>query len=241
MIDTPLQSQDSLYSSQLFDLSVFKHKAIFEYGNYPWDALGYLKEYLLEQELGVVQGDVSKQAYLVNPDLIQIGIGTVVEPGAYIEGPCVIGNYCTVRHGAYVRGTVLTGDHCVIGHATEVKGSIFLDKAQAAHFSYVGDSILGQKVNLGAGAKLANLLFKKETVKVSLNDESIDTQRRKLGAIIGDGAQVGCNSVTNPGTVMGKNACLYPCTNAGGVILKDHTIRSANELISYPQKKYATL
>ncbi|MCH9632176.1 MAG: Bifunctional protein GlmU [Chlamydiae bacterium] len=163
----------------------------------------------------------------------------MVEPGAFIQGPCIIGNYCAVRNGAYLRGNTITGDHCVIGHTTEVKGSIFLNHAQAAHFSYVGDSILGNHVNLGAGAKLANLLFSKKNISIPVEEKTINTNRRKLGAILGDHSQVGCNSVTNPGTILKKRSCVHPCINVGGIVSEEYVIKGNTEIISYPQKSYA--
>lgn len=222
-----------------FDLSLFAHKELFLEITHVWDALDKIPKYINSQALGVIQGDVSAAAHLIDPDLISIGVGSVVEPGAYIKGPCIIGDYCTVRHGAYLRGNVVAGDHCVLGHDTEVKNSIFLDHAKAAHFSYVGDSILGNHANLGAGVKLANLLFNRTAIKIDFQEGKVSTGRKKLGAILGDFAQIGCNSVTNPGTLMGKKSCLYPCLNVGGIILEGYTVRGSHEIISYPKKSYA--
>lgn len=231
--------KDLLSAEKLFDLALYEHRDLFLDSLYAWNALDKIKGYLQEIDLGAIQGDVSPQAHLVYPELISIGIGTVIEPGAYIKGPCIIGNYCTIRHGAYIRGDCIIGDHCVIGHATEVKGSIFLNHAHAAHFSYVGDSILGSHTNLGAGAKLANLLFTKEPISLNMQTEKIKTERRKLGAILGDYAQVGCNSVTNPGTVMGRRSCIYPSMNVGGYIPEDYSVKTVNERVSYRTKNYA--
>lgn len=177
-----------------------------------WMALERLKTFFSQE--GRIEGKVSEHAYLVHPELITIEPGAVVEPGAYLEGPCFIGAGSVVRHGAYVRGYVVTGRGCVIGHATEVKHSIFLDEAKAAHFAYVGDSILGQGVNLGAGTKCANLRLDNGPVRIA----GMETGRRKLGALLGDGVQLGCNCVTNPGTVMGKGASAYPCQVISGVV-----------------------
>ena len=141
---------------------------------------------------------------------IQIGEGSVVEPGAFIKGPTIIGNHTEVRQGAYIRGKCLIGDRCVVGHTTEVKGSIFLDGAKAGHFAYVGDSILGNQVNLGAGTKLANLKIRGSSVRIRTENGSVDTGRRKLGAILGDGTETGCNAVTNPGTILGKGSVVCP-------------------------------
>lgn len=205
-------------SSYFFDLSSYEHASIFGQDLTPWTALSLIKSYLLSLTLGEIKGEVSSGAYLINPELISIGEGTIVEPGAYIQGPCWIGKNCTIRHGAYIRGSVLTGDECVIGHDTEVKNSIFLNQAHAAHFAYVGDSILGNHTNLGAGTKCANFKLDKGTVSICYKGQKIQTGLRKFGAILGDHTQIGCNSVTNPGTLVGQAVRCYPCTNIGGFI-----------------------
>ncbi len=147
-------------------------------------------------------------AFLFN-DKIIIGSGTIVEPGAFIKGPAVIGNDAEIRQGAYVRGDCLVGNRCVIGHTTEVKGSIMLDGAKAPHFAYVGDSILGRNVNLGAGTKLANLKVIPGSITITAEKKRYKTGRRKLGAILGDGTETGCNSVTSPGTLLGPHSIVY--------------------------------
>ncbi len=145
---------------------------------------------------------------------IDIGQGVLVEGGALIKSPAIIGDCTEVRHGAYLRGYCLTGKSCVVGHTTEVKHSIFLNDAKAGHFAYLGDSILGQDVNLGAGTKFANLKFLGGNVSIRTETGLVDTGRRKFGAILGDKAQTGCNSVTNPGTIIGKGGILMPNTTA---------------------------
>lgn len=141
---------------------------------------------------------------------IRIGSNTVIEPAAFVKGPVVIGSNSEVRRGAYVRGNCIVGDNCVVGHTTEIKGSIMMDRAKAGHFAYIGDSILGNEVNLGAGTKLANLKMIPGTVSVRSGKELIDTGRRKIGAILGDRTETGCNSVTSPGTLMGPRSIVYP-------------------------------
>lgn len=145
---------------------------------------------------------------------LHLGRGVLVEGGVTIKGATVIGDQSEVRQGAYLRGYCLTGSGCVIGHCTEVKHSIYLNRAKAGHFAYLGDSILGNDSNLGAGTKFANLRFLAGTVSVRTPDGPVDTGRRKLGAILGDQVQTGCNSVTNPGTIMGRGALLMPNTTA---------------------------
>lgn len=147
---------------------------------------------------------------------IYIGKGTVIEPGALLKGPTIIGNNTEVRQGAYIRGNCLIGNRCVVGHTTEVKTSIMLNGAKAGHFAYIGDSILGNDVNLGAGTKLANLKFIGVEIKLKAGGEVYKTGLRKLGAILGDNAETGCNSVTSPGTLLGKESLVYPCVNVPG-------------------------
>lgn len=151
---------------------------------------------------------------------IAIGKGVLIETGAMVKSPAILGDYTEVRQGAYLRGYCLAGKKCVLGHTTEIKHSIFLNDAKAGHFAYVGDSILGQNANLGAGTKFANLKFLPGNVSIFHENTWIDTGRRKFGAILADGCQTGCNSVTSPGTLMGKNAVLMPNTTARGGLHK---------------------
>jgi bifunctional N-acetylglucosamine-1-phosphate-uridyltransferase/glucosamine-1-phosphate-acetyltransferase GlmU-like protein len=164
-------------------------------------------------------------AYLLDGNVI-IGSGTIVEPGAMIKGPTVIGKDCQVRQGAYIRGNCLVGHGCVVGHATEMKGSIMLDGAKAGHFAYVGDSILGKEVNLGAGTKLANLRMIPGTIVIRSGKDRYDTGRRKLGAILGDGTETGCNSVISPGTLTGPRSIIYPGIAVPGGYYPGRTIFS---------------
>ena len=171
-----------------------------------WEALAQLGAFMDALVGGrghQVLGKVMPGAYLEPDGDIYIGPGAVVEPGAYIAGPAWIGPKAQVRHGAYLRGQVFIAAGSLVGHATEVKHSILLPGAHAPHFNYVGDSILGRGVNLGAGTKLSNLTV------VSVKDQVFDTGLAKLGAILGDGVQTGCNSVLNPGTLMGPGCLVY--------------------------------
>lgn len=213
-----------------FDLSTYRHASLFDLQNYVWSAIERLDTYLLSLELGKIEVPIPQGAHLIDRHLISIGKGSIIEPGAYIKGPCYIGNDCTVRHGAYIRGYLLTGDKCVIGHDTEIKQTILLDGVHAAHFAYVGDSILGNRVNLGAGTKCANLKLDNQTIKISGNGAQIDTGLRKFGAIIGDDTQSGCNSVTNPGTLLGRSVWCYPCLNVGGFVPSNSVIKSQTHL-----------
>jgi NDP-sugar pyrophosphorylase family protein len=162
-------------------------------------------------------------AFLSN-DKIIIGPGTIVEPGAFIKGPVMIGSHSEIRQGAYIRGDCLVGNRCVVGHTTEMKGSIMLDGAKAAHFAYVGDSILGKEVNLGAGTKLANLKMIAGSIIVTVDKKRYDTGRRKLGAILGDHTETGCNSVTSPGTLVGPSSVVYSGVAVPGGYYPSRTI-----------------
>jgi acetyltransferase-like isoleucine patch superfamily enzyme len=146
---------------------------------------------------------------------ISIGKGTVIEPGALIMGPAIIGDFTEVRQGAYIRGHVMVGHRCVVGHTTEVKHSILLGGSKAGHFSYIGDSILGD-VNLGAGTKLANLKVFSSPVTVTVEGKKYHTGLRKFGAILGDGVEIGCNTVTTPGTIVSRNVLTYPNSTLRG-------------------------
>lgn len=210
---------------QFFSLDEYAHAALFQGCRYPWEALQRLQEYLKSLKLGKIEVEIPSSVHLVHPELISIGQGTVVEPGAYICGPCSIGKNCTIRQGAYIRGNVVTGDYCLIGHDTELKNSILFNRLAAAHFNYVGDSILGNGSNLGAGVKCANLRFDHQPVHVEIAGEKINTGLKKLGAIVGDGAQIGCNCVINPGTILGKNSFCFPCLNITGFIPENSRLK----------------
>jgi UDP-N-acetylglucosamine diphosphorylase / glucose-1-phosphate thymidylyltransferase / UDP-N-acetylgalactosamine diphosphorylase / glucosamine-1-phosphate N-acetyltransferase / galactosamine-1-phosphate N-acetyltransferase len=222
---------EPFYPAEYFDLSTFAHASLFEEQEPVWGVLKKIPEYLKKVPLGKILGTVDKGAYLVHPELISIGKGSIVEPGAYICGPCVIGEDCQIRHGAYIRGNLIAGNRCVIGHTTEVKSALFLDGAQAGHFAYIGDSILGNHVNLGAGTKCANLRFDNRHVPVIWDGRRIDSGLRKFGAVFGDRSQTGCNSVTNPGTLMGKESRLGPCATIHGVVPYKAIIKSPESVI----------
>ncbi len=155
-------------------------------------------------------------AYIMD-DMVQIGKNSIIEPGALVKGPTIIGDGTEVRHGAYIRGDALIGHNCVVGHTTELKSSILLGGSKAGHFAYIGDSILG-RVNLGAGTKLANLKLFDSPVILEIERRSFETGLRKVGAVMADGVETGCNSVTTPGTLLGKNVLLYPNTTVRGYV-----------------------
>ena len=191
---------------------------------YPWQALGKPLTNFIEnciQKIPLdhrIKGFVSDHAFLEKKELIVIAQGAVVEAGAYISGPTFIGPEAIIRHGAYVRGSVYIAQAAVVGHTTECKGSILMPHAKAAHFNYVGDSLLGVDTNLGAGTKLANLKMNHKNIILALDNKKIDSGLKKFGAVLGNRAQTGCNSVTNPGTIMLPETVLLPNHTALGVI-----------------------
>ena len=207
----------------------FKTENVFDLLGAPLKSL--IKKILSEHGVSdspIIKGEVSEHAIIEGA--VYIEEGAKVGPTAYIQGPCFIASGAEVRHGAFIRGNVYVGKNAVVGHTTEVKGSIFFDDAKAGHFAYVGDSILGKNVNLGAGTKLANLKLDNQQVKVK-NPETmkrVSSGLRKLGAIIGDGAQTGCNSVLSPGALLCPNTGVYPCVHFHGT-LKEGFKQSKNE------------
>jgi NDP-sugar pyrophosphorylase family protein len=224
-------------TADYFDITDFPFKEIFDGVGVVWEALDRIKDYLKEYGAYRIEGAVSPGAWLEGKD-IAIGEGSIVEPGVMIYGPALIGRNCVLRQGAYLRGNVITGDGAIIGHTTEVKNSIFLNGAKAAHFAYVGDSILGKNVNLGAGTKLANfkLVTGVQTVTLDSGGGPKSTRKRKLGAIIGDGAEVGCNSVTMPGTLIGPGTLVYPCSVLRGIIPANSIVKLRQQIDIRPKK-----
>jgi UDP-N-acetylglucosamine diphosphorylase / glucose-1-phosphate thymidylyltransferase / UDP-N-acetylgalactosamine diphosphorylase / glucosamine-1-phosphate N-acetyltransferase / galactosamine-1-phosphate N-acetyltransferase len=201
----------------LFELAGWQHRELFAGCTFAWQALRRLPEYLQSILRPGIRGEVEPGAYVVGD--VEIAEGARVEAGAYIRGPALIGPGTEVRQGAYIRGNVLAGTDCVIGHASECKSAVFLDRAKAPHFAYVGDSILGADVNLGAGVRLANLKMVAGTVTVRLADGGrIDTGMPKLGALVGDRTQIGCNAVTSPGTIIGPDCIVYASVSVRGYV-----------------------
>ena len=233
----PINRNIMLKPEDFFELSEFAHRGLFDDLEFVWDALKRLSDYIDSALKPGIYGTVMPGAYLAD-DRIYLGKGTVVEPGAYIAGPTIIGDNCAVRQGAYVRGNALTGDHCVIGHTSELKAAILLNHAAAPHFNYVGDSILGKKVNLGAGTKLSNLKMIKGNVTVKIGDQTYDSGLRKFGAILGDYAQSGCNSVLNPGTLIGRGSLVYPNATVSGYVPPNSIVklRQTLEIVEQTQR-----
>ncbi|MHC1763196.1 MAG: UDP-N-acetylglucosamine diphosphorylase [Verrucomicrobiia bacterium] len=202
--------------ADLFDLSQTEHSALFEGCEHAWDVLKKLGEYLMARGQPVLRNRCEGVAYI--GARVSIGEGTVVEDGAMIKGPAIIGRNCQIRHNAYIRENVIIGDDCVVGNASEVKNTLFFNHVHAAHFNYVGDSVLGHRAHLGAGAILSNVKLVPGNVTVEMNGQPFDTRLRKFGALLGDGAEAGCNAVLNPGSILGRNALVYANVSWRGIL-----------------------
>ncbi len=203
-------------ATDYLDLTHTIHADLFAADQPVWSALPLIGAYLAERLAPGVHGDVSLGAHI--GDAVFIGDGTVVEPGATIKGPAWIGRGCQIRAGCYIRENVIVGDGVVLGNSCEFKNCILFDGCEVPHFNYVGDSILGYKAHLGAGVILSNVRLDRGSVLVRAGDSVLDTGLRKFGAVIGDHAEVGCNSVINPGSLIGRNSVIYPLTSFGGVL-----------------------
>lgn len=208
-----------LHPSSFFTLTDSLALSLFENCAYVWEPLKTLSKHVarLVGDTQTILGNVHPGAYLGDAP-IYLAKTAVVEPGAYIIGPAYIGEGAVIRHGAYIRENVIMLADTILGHASEAKNSLFLPGAHAPHFAYVGDSILGQRVNLGAGTKLSNLTInsakdpvtgKRPTIKIWAGEQEVDTGLAKLGAILGDDVQTGCNSVLNPGCLIGPRTLVY--------------------------------
>ena len=214
--------------SDLFDLSQTGHAAIFDGCEHAWDALKKIKDYIAKNVRPGLHNKCLGGAWV--GEQVFIGEGTVLEDGVMIKGPAIIGKNCQIRHNAYLREDVIVGDGCVLGNSCEFKNALLFNNAQVPHFSYVGDSILGYKAHLGAGVKISNLKITPGNISVEWEKKRIDTGLRKFGAMIGDHAEVGCNAVLNPGSVLGRESLIYPNTNWRGVLPAKHIAKNRAEV-----------
>lgn len=212
----------------LFDLSQTTHGALFEGVQYPWDALKRLAGYLAQNlKPGSAGAEVHTAAHVGSQ--VFIGAGTIVEPGAMIIGPAIIGAGCRIRHGAYIRENVIVGDGCVVGNSVELKHCVLFNQCQVPHFNYVGDSILGHKAHLGAGSILSNVKLDNQNVWVNFDGTPIDTGLRKFGGLIGDKAEIGCNAVLNPGSIIGRDSIVYPNVSWRGILPRNMIVKHVDQ------------
>ncbi len=208
-----------------FDLSETEQAELFENCRFAWEALKRIEEYIGRHLRPALKNRCIGRAYI--EDNVYIGKGTTVEDGVMIKGPAIIGQNCEIRHGAYIRDHSIIGNNCLIGHASEIKRSILFNGAQVSHFNYVGDSILGHKSHLGAGAKVSNVKLFPGNVMLEIDGKPFDTGLEKLGALIGDFAEIGCNAVLNPGSMIGRNAIVYPNVNWREVLPENMIAKNA--------------
>ncbi len=202
--------------ADLFDLSQTEHALLFEGCEYAWEALKRIKAYVDTNAKPTLLNKCKGRAFI--GEQVFIGDGTIVEDGAMIKGPAIIGKNCQIRHNAYIRENVVVGDGCLVGNSCELKNVLLFNNCQVPHFNYLGDSILGYKAHVGAGVIASNLKSLPGNVTVEMDGVPFDTGLRKFGALIGDGAEVGCNSVLNPGSIIGRGAIIYPGVNWRGIL-----------------------
>ena len=194
-----------LKTKDLFDLSHTRAASLLGNAEYPWEALPKIKEFIIQTGKSLSQDEFEEVS-----ENVWIARDAVIYPNNYIGAPCIIGHKTEVRPGAFIRGSALVGDNCVVGNSTELKNVILFDNVQVPHYNYVGDSILGYRSHMGAGSITSNVKSDKQLVSVKCGDEKIETGMKKIGAMLGDRVEVGCNSVLNPGTVIGRDSNVYP-------------------------------
>ena len=216
---------EKLLAKNLLDFDKTAAKPLFEAFDYPWEIFAELPEFILKLGASLPESEYDRIG-----ENIWVSKKAVVAPTAYLNGPLIIGEGTEVRHCAFIRGTAIIGKGCVVGNSTEVKGSVLFDGVQCPHYNYIGDSVIGYKAHTGAGVITSNLKSDKSIVTVAVGDSRVETNRKKFGAIIGDFTEVGCNSVLNPGTVLGRNTNVYPLSMVRGYVAENSIYKKAGEV-----------
>ena len=211
--------------TDLYDLSHTQASEYLSGYTYPWEALAGIKDLILE-----IGAKLDPELYEKRGEDIWISKSAKIFPNNYIAGPCIIGHNTEVRPGAFIRGSVIVGKNSVVGNSTEVKNSLIFDNVQVPHYNYVGDSVLGYKSHMGAGSITSNVKSDKTLVKVTVEGKRQDTGMKKFGAMLGDFVEVGCGSVLNPGTIVGKNTNIYPLSSVRGSIAPNSIYKKAGEV-----------
>ena len=211
----------------LYDLSQTIASSLFKDVTYPWEVLPKIKDFII-----ALGNTLDTNIYEKKGDNIWIAKSAKVAPTAYISGPVIIGEETEIRHCAFIRGNAIVGNHCVVGNSTELKNVILFNNVQVPHYNYVGDSILGYRSHMGAGSITSNVKSDKKLVIVKTESECMETGLKKFGAMIGDNVEVGCNSVLNPGTVIGKNSNIYPLSCVRGVVPENSIYKNQNEIVA---------
>lgn len=210
----------------MYDLDHTQAKDYLSQFTYPWEALKGISDFIIEL------GNTLDENYVQVKENVWVHKTAMVFESAYLGAPCIIGANTEVRHCAFVRGSALVGENCVVGNSVELKNVILFDNVQTPHYNYVGDSILGYKSHMGAGSITSNVKSDKTLVVVKSMDEEIETGLKKFGAMLGDNVEVGCNSVLNPGTVIGPNTNIYPVSRVRGVIEPNSIYKDCDNVVT---------
>lgn len=218
---------ENIKTKNLFDLSHTLAKDYLLRFEYPWEALKCIGELIVELGNTLDPNEFDKLG-----ENVWIAKDATVFSSAYIAGPAIIGHGTEIRHCAFIRGNALVGDGCVVGNSTELKNVIIFDCVQVPHYNYVGDSILGYRSHMGAGSITSNVKSDKTTVTVNCGERKIETGLKKFGAMLGDFVEVGCNSVLNPGTVVGRNSNIYPLSSVRGVVEESSIFKNQNNIVT---------
>lgn len=213
-------------TKELYDLNETIAKELLETCEYPWEALPNIEDFIIK--LG---NTLDKEKYEQKDTNIWIAKTAKIAPTAYITGPVIIGENAEIRHCAFIRGKAIVGNNAVVGNSTELKNVILFNNVQVPHYNYVGDSILGYKSHMGAGSITSNVKSDKKLVEVKNGEEIIETGLKKFGAMIGDYVEVGCGSILNPGSVIGKNTNIYPLSSVRGVVPENSIYKNQNEIV----------
>ena len=211
----------------LYNLEETITKSLLEGLTYPWEALPKISEFIL-----AIGTTLDPEIYELKCENIWIAKSAKVMPSAYIKGPAIIGENAEVRHCAFIIGNAIIGNNAVVGNSTELKNVILFNNVQVPHYNYVGDSILGYKAHMGAGSITSNVKSDKKLVIVKNGTETIETGLKKFGAMIGDNVEVGCGSVLNPGSVIGRNTNVYPLSSVRGVVPANNIYKNQNEIVN---------
>lgn len=212
--------------SNMYNLEETIAKELLESVTYPWEALSKIEQFIIE-----IGNKLDSNIYEKKGENIWIAKSAKVAPTAYINGPCIIGEEAEVRHCAFIRGKAIVGNNAVVGNSTELKNVILFNRVQVPHYNYVGDSILGYRAHMGAGSITSNVKSDKKLVVVKNEKEKIETGLKKFGAMLGDNVEVGCNSVLNPGSVIGRNTNIYPLSCVRGVVPENSIYKNKNEIV----------
>lgn len=216
-----------LESKNLFNFDHTIAKSIFEQTQFPWQVLPLIGDFI--KKIGPT---LDKSIYEQTDEFVWVAKNAKVAASAYLSGPLIIGENAEIRHCAFIRGNAIVGNNAVVGNSTELKNSILFDCVQTPHYNYIGDSILGYKAHTGAGAITSNLKSDKSLVTVLLDDRKIITNVKKFGAMLGDYVEVGCNSVMNPGTVIGRSTNVYPLSFVRGYVAENSIYKRQGEIVA---------